>query len=69
MLERHAAAVSEGVTRPELQQYGGRPPLLRVMQEPNNPAHLITAAGGAATMRLAQPLLAGFCAKLPGSDR
>jgi len=27
------------------------------------------AGGGTATLRLAQPILAGFCAKLPGCDR
>jgi len=29
----------------------------------------MVAGGGIATLRLAQPILAGFCAKLPGSDR
>lgn len=56
-------------TRQLLQAYNGRPPLLRTAQEPHDPAHLVTEEGGVATMRLAQVLLAGYCARLPGTDR
>ena len=48
---------------------GTPPPLLSMSLEPRNPAHLYTADGACATMRLAQPILAGYCAKLPGTDR
>lgn len=67
-LETHAACVSEAA-RQELRMHNGRPPLLRTAREPHNPAHLVTREGGVATMRLAQVLLAGFCARLPGTDR
>lgn len=67
-LEAHAAVVS-AETRQLLQAHNGRPPLLRTAQEAHNPAHLVTEEGGVATMRLAQVLLAGYCARLPGTDR
>lgn len=73
ILEAHAAAVSLE-TCALLQQHGGSPPPRWPTQVPHNPAHLVTTDEdgcpcGVATMRLAQVLLAGFCAKLPGSDR
>lgn len=67
-LEAHAAYVSEQ-RRQELHLHKGQPPLLRTDREPHNLAHLVTPKGGVATMRLAQVLLAGFCARLPGTDR
>lgn len=45
------------------------PAPLRPVPEAPHPLHLVTGGGGVATMRLAQALLAGYCAKLPGSDR
>jgi hypothetical protein len=40
-----------------------------VVLRPGDDDVLVTAQGAKATMRLAQALLAGFCAKLPGCDR
>jgi hypothetical protein len=45
-------------------------PLPRPAAEPVDPAtRLMTPAGAVVTLRLAQQMLAEFCAKLPGSDR
>jgi hypothetical protein len=45
-------------------------PLLRAAADPVDPAsRLVTPAGAVVTLRLAQQMLAEFCAKLPGSDR
>jgi hypothetical protein len=45
-------------------------PLPRPATEPVDPAsRLMTPAGAVVTLRLAQQMLAEFCAKLPGSDR
>lgn len=68
-----AARVSQD-TRALLQQYGSQPsqlPHLTAVQlmHHEQQRHLVTRQGAVATLRLAQPLLAGFCAKLPGSDR
>jgi hypothetical protein len=57
------------MTRQILQRSNGRPQLWHTHALTHNLTHLVTAAGGVATMRLAQVLLAGFCAKLPGADR
>eukprot|EP00775_Hariotina_reticulata_P010787 gene10787-10944_t len=62
----HASAA----TRTKLQQAPNGlllPP--RQSAEEHHPAHLVIPGGGTATARLAQPILAGFCAKLPGCDR
>lgn len=66
--DSYTATVSAS-TRDLLQQYSGRPPPLSSSQAPPHPDHLATPAGGMATLRLAQVLLVGFCAKLPGGDR
>jgi hypothetical protein len=68
ILEAHAATLSAS-TRQMLQAHSGAAALLRTTVEPHNPAHLQTSEGGLATMRLAQVLLAGYCARLPGNDR
>jgi hypothetical protein len=49
---------------------GAPPPLPRPAAEPVDPAsRLSTPCGAVVTLRLAQQVLAEFCAKLPGSDR
>jgi hypothetical protein len=68
ILESHAAAVSN-LTRSILERSHGRPQLRHTTALPHNPTHLVTAAGGVLTMRLAQVVLAGYNAKLPGADR
>lgn len=67
-LEAHAAALSSEA-RQLIQDHNGRPPLRRTVRESHSASHLQTPEGGLATMRLAQVLLAGYCARLPGTDR
>jgi sarcosine oxidase gamma subunit len=40
----------------------------KLVLQPDPKDFIITSEGARATMRLAQALLAGYCAKLPGSD-
>jgi hypothetical protein len=67
-LQAHAAVLS-AEHRQLIHAKQGSPPLLHTTPEPHNPAHLHTPEGAVATMRLAQVLLIGFCARLPGTDR
>jgi hypothetical protein len=65
--EQLAASIS-AATRTALQAGTVQQQQQEVLQ-PDPGDCLLTAQGAKATMRLAQALLAGYCAKLPGCDR